>query len=264
MHDRRIRSATIGLPLVLLIGLLMGARSSTVDPDLSRKEDSVSERETVVLLHGLGRSARNMLILKWRLQARGYRVCNVDYDTRVRVLDEAVGVVAQAVADCVRPHSRIHFVTHSLGGIVLRGLLAHHEFPLAGRAVMLAPPNSGSEIADHFRGIRVVETVLGPLASQLGTRPGDLPSRLPSPSIPFGVIAGNQWINPAGPIWLPPAHDGTVSIESTRLAGMDDHLVLPYSHTFIMNPSVVANQIDHFLRDGRFFRVGDTSTSEAR
>jgi hypothetical protein len=74
----------------------------------------------------------------------------------------------------------------------------------------------------------VARAVLGPLAGQLGTRPGDLPSRLPSPSIPFGVIAGNQWINPAGLLWLPSPHDGTVSVESTRLEGMDDHLVVPY------------------------------------
>jgi len=92
-----------------------------------------------------------------------------------------------------------------------------------------------------------VNRVRGPLAAQLGTRPEDFPQKLPRPSILFGVIAGDQWINPAGPIWLPPPHDGTVSVESTRLAGMEDHLVPPYTHTFIMNPAVVANQIDHFF-----------------
>lgn len=229
----------------------------------SEETEAVKNAETVVLLHGLGRSARNMLILKWRLQARGYHVCNVDYDTRVQSLESAIDAVYESLGECVSPDSRVHFVTHSLGGIVLRGLLARHEIPLAGRAVMLAPPNSGSEIADHFRGIRVAKAVLGPLAGQLGTRDEDLPRRLPSPSIPFGVIAGDQWINPVGPLWLPSPHDGTVSVESTKLAGMEDHLVLPYTHTFIMNPAVVANQIDHFLRDGRFRRSTDARSSDA-
>ena len=108
-----------------------------------------------------------MLILKWRLQARGYRVCNVDYETRVDVLDRAIDAVERELAERVPSDSRVHFVTHSLGGIVLRGLLARRTLPHAGRALMLAPPNSGSEIADHFRGIRIVNRVRGPLAVQL-------------------------------------------------------------------------------------------------
>jgi triacylglycerol lipase len=242
--------------LALLVGLSIAAWSPSL---ATAREDAeaVDRADSVVLLHGLGRSARNMLILKWRLQARGYHVCNVDYDTQVRVLDQAIDEVYEMLGECVLPDSRVHFVTHSLGGIVLRGLLARHDIPLAGRAVMLAPPNSGSEIADHFREIQIASAVLGPLAEQLGTREEDLPRRLPSPSIPFGVIAGDQWINPAGPIWLSSPHDGTVSVESTKLSGMDDHLVLPYTHTFIMNPAVVADQIDHFLRDGRFRRSAD-------
>ena len=97
MHDGRMRSDRFGLPLVLLIGLLMGARTSPVDPDLSRKEESVSERETVVFLPGLGRSARNMLILKSRLQAPDYRVFNIIYETRLSDLDGAALDVSHAV-----------------------------------------------------------------------------------------------------------------------------------------------------------------------
>lgn len=253
MKEISARVARAGI--AVMVGLSLGA---WIPSSAAAKEaETVSSAETVVLLHGLGRSARNMLILKWRLQARGYHVCNVDYDTRVKALSQAIDVVHETLGKCVLPKSRVHFVTHSLGGIVLRGLLARHTIPLAGRAVMLAPPNSGSEIADRFRDIPIAGAVLGPLAGQLGTRDEDLPRKLPSPSIPFGVIAGDQWINPAGPLWLPAPHDGTVSVESTRLAGMDDHLVLPYTHTFIMNPAIVANQIDHFLRDGRFLRSID-------
>ena len=233
---------------------------SSATNNQNQSAPTFSGPQTVVLLHGLGRSARNMLILKWRLQARGYDVCNVDYKTRVRSIDEAVDSVLRTLDDCVMPGATIHFVTHSLGGLVLRRLLSRQTFPLAGRAVMLAPPNSGSEIADHFKSLPVAKAVLGPLAAKLGTGPDDLPSQLPIPSIPFAVIAGDQWINPAGPIWLPSPHDGTVSVESTRLSGMDDHLVLPYTHTFIMHPAVVADQIDSFLRVGHFDRSADAAS----
>jgi len=215
---------------------------------------------TIVLLHGLGRSARNMLILKWRLQGRGYRVCNIDYDTRVASIEAVADAVHASLESCETESAPLHFVTHSLGGLVLRALLARRAVPGAGRAVMLAPPNAGSEIADRFRGHFWTRSILGPLVDQLGTRAEDLPSRLPVPSIPFGVIAGDQWINPAGHLWLPAPHDGTVSVASTRLVGMTDHIVLPYTHTFIMNPAHVADQIGAFLQRGRFLHRGASAT----
>jgi hypothetical protein len=90
------------------------------------------------------------------------------------------------------------------------------------------------------------------MAPQLGTGPNDLPARLPLPDCEVGVIAGNQWINPVGAMVLQPPHDGTVSVEKTYLTGMKDHLVVPHTHTFIMNSNQVAHQIIHFLRYGRF------------
>ena len=209
---------------------------------------------TVVLLHGLARGARHMRILEWRLAARGYRVCNLDYDTRVADFDHALDAVRRSLLACVPSSGRIDFVTHSLGGLVLRGLLDRHPEPRAGRAVLLAPPNGGSEIADRLASVPLLARVIGPLAGHLGTGAQDLPRRLPGLPIPVGVIAGSRWINHAGPLWLPTPHDGTVSVESTRLAGMSDHLVLPYTHTFIMNPAEVADQVDAFLRRGRFER----------
>lgn len=229
-------------------------------PAEARQDQRTSERAkvhapaTVVLLHGLGRSARNMLVMKWRLEARGYRVCNVGYDTRVPTLEDAINEVSEAIEGCASTGERVDFVTHSLGGLVLRGLLDRHPRANLGRAVMIAPPNAGSEIADRLRTLAPLDRVMGPLSIQLGTRKADLPQRLPIPGIPFGVIAGNQWVNPAGPLWLPAPHDGTVSVASTRLRGMRDHIVLPYTHTFIVNAGPVADQIDLFLRHERFER----------
>lgn len=224
-------------------------------PALSERGQAGGARPgTVVLLHGLGRSESNMRILEWRLEARGHRVCNVGYDTRVATIEDAAEEAAAAIAACGPGAGAgpVHFATHSLGGLVLRALLPRHPEFGGGRAVMIAPPNQGSEIADRLRELGWLAPVLGPLAVQLGTRPQDLPKRLPVPEIAFGVIAGDDWINPAGPLWLPSPHDGTVSVESTRLEGMRDHLVLPYTHTFIVAAEPVAARVDSFLRYGRF------------
>ena len=233
-----------------MAGLALGLGGDAAE---TRAGAAAAEADRVVLLHGLGRTRNNMLILEWRLERLGHHVCNVGYDTRVRDIRDAVASVRRSIEACGRgPEGRLHFVTHSLGGLVLRALLADSPPPRLGRAVMLAPPNQGSEIADRLRALGWLEPVLGPLAPQLGTGPHDLPRRLPAPDLPFGVIAGDAWINPAGPLWLPAPHDGTVSVESTRLRGMRDHIVLPHSHTFIVAAASVADQVDRFLRDGAF------------
>ena len=223
------------------------------EPSQDPSRDGFDGAGNVVLLHGLARGARNMWVLEWRLESRGHRVCNIGYDTRVERIDEAIDEVHDGILDCGFQGGPVHFVTHSLGGLVLRGLLGRqHLIPELGRAVMLAPPNQGSEIADRLRGLGQMGVLMGPLSTQLGTRKEDLPRSLPIPTIPVGIIAGSRWINPVGPFFLPSPHDGTVSVASTHLSGMRDHIVLPYTHSFIMNATPVAHQVDTFLRSEQF------------
>ena len=209
--------------------------------------------DSVVLLHGLGRGPWAMKLLEIRLADAGYRVHNLDYPRRARSMDEMVAEVHREFGECCSQDAgKVHFVTHSLGGLVLRAYLADHRPHNLGRVVMLAPPNGGSEIVDRFGGSGLFRVIFGPIAPQLGTGQDDLPARLPVPDCEVGVIAGDHWINPVGAVVLPPPHDGTVSVERTRLAGMRDHLVVPHTHTFIMNSSQVAREVIHFLRYGEF------------
>jgi pimeloyl-ACP methyl ester carboxylesterase len=203
-----------------------------------------------------------MKLLEGRLADSGYRVHNLAYPRRADAIEEIVAEVHRKFIDCCSHGTgEIHFVTHSLGGLVLRAYLAKHRPRNLGRAVMLAPPNGGSEIVDRFRGWGLFRTILGPMAPQLGTGPDDLPARLPVLDCEVGVIAGNHWINPLGPMVLPAPHDGTVSVNRTHLAGMKDHLVVPHTHTFIMNSKQVARQVIHFLRHGKFERHGEDERS---
>ncbi len=198
-----------------------------------------------------------MRLLEWRLANAGYRVHNLAYPRRADSIETIVAEVHRLLSDyCLHDTDEVHFVTHSLGGLVLRAYLAKHRPRNLGRAVMLAPPNGGSEIVDRFRGWSLFCSVLGPIAPQLGTGSDDLPARLPIPDCEFGVIAGNHWINPVGPMILPSPHDGTVSVYRTHLSGMKDHLIVPYTHTFIMNSKQVARQVIYFLGNGKFERHG--------
>jgi alpha-beta hydrolase superfamily lysophospholipase len=209
-------------------------------------------REAVVLLHGLGRSDRAMRSLAGRLAAAGFEVRNLRYGSLTRDPGELSADLDAMLAECCAAAQRVHFVTHSLGGVVLRAYLAEHALPNRGRVVMLAPPNRGSELGDVVARWRLLRAAAGPTGRQLGTAPDSLPNRLPPADFELGVVAGTRSWNPLGSWLIRDADDGMVSVASTRLAGMVDFITLPVSHTAMLRSERAAVQAAHFLRYGRF------------
>lgn len=240
-----------GRRLALLLTLLTIVASGAV-----RAQIEVRRHECVVLLHGLFRSAMAMKPLEWYLEERGYLVVNESYPSLSRPIEElaemAVGDGARACGD--QGVERIHFVTHSLGGILVRQYTGNHEVHGLERVVMLGPPNQGSQLADYLSSL----TFLGPLEpralQQLGTGAKSVPLRLGPVEFELGVVAGtfrNSTLLPGFPDTL---SDGTVAVEETIVPGMVDLLQMPVSHTFmIWNPEVM-EQVAHFLEHGAFQR----------
>ncbi len=234
--------------LLLMFGLALGARASAAAP-VSANPD------TVVLLHGLGRSTWSMKRIEWSLQEAGYTVVNLDYPSREFSIETLAESHLRPKLDALvlKPGGRVHFVTHSMGGIVLRCYLRDHPLPSLGRIVMLGPPNSGSEIADHLKSTWYYRTINGPAGQQLGT--DGLPGKLgPAPG-ETGIIAGDVSLNPFFSSWMPGPSDGKVSVARARLDGMADFLTVPYSHTWLMWREPVIDQVLEFLRTGRFKRA---------
>ncbi len=186
------------------------------------------------------------------LQRQGYDVVNLDYPSRhhdiTTLADIAVG---QGLAACQQA-TQVHFVTHSLGGILLRQYLAQHEIPGLGRTVMLAPPNQGSEVVDTLRDAPGYRWLNGPAGLQLGTGRDDGPRGLGPVGFEVGVIAGTRSINLLLSTLLPDPDDGKVSVASAKVEGMADFVTVPYTHPLIMRAPKVHKLIVNFLAHGRF------------
>lgn len=248
--------------LMLCVPALLLAAEPAVDsvqpasPSTAENTSQTAASNTgpsVVLLHGLARSAGSMKKMAAALAAEGYYVCNIGYpSTQFPVATLAADHVLPAIEACVGKDnsSAVNFVTHSLGGIIVRQLRATGAPINFGRVVMLGPPNAGSEVVDTLGGWSAFQWFNGPAGNELGT--DALPGALGPTNLEVGIIAGRHSINFILSRLIPGPDDGKVAIEHTKLAGMRDFIVLPVSHPFLMKDRDVIAQTLSFLREGRF------------
>ena len=217
--------------------------------------------ECVVLLHGLMRSSMSMNKMQRELDEAGFMTANIDYPSRDHTIEELAdtavpdGLAACREFDDVR---RIHFVTHSLGGILVRQYLSEQTIDDLGRVVMLGPPNQGSAAADDMLGVPGFDWLNGPAGRQLGKGEDSLPLRLGPANFELGVIAGNRTIDPITSAVLDNPDDGRVSVEDTKLEGMTDFIVVDHSHAFMMRMRKPIELTVAFLRNGSFTAVEES------
>jgi len=254
MRSLRARRAAPRALTRVGLAVLVVAGSAPVGADPRR--DLAAERPRVVLMHGLARGAGSMAPLGAFLERNGFQVRNLDYASTEHAPEALVAQLRAEVARCCGDGAApLHFVTHSLGGIVVRAYLEREKPPRLGRVVQIAPPNKGSEIVDALGDHALFEAALGETAVRLGTDADSFPNSIGAPDYELGVIAGSSSINPLGSALLSGPNDGAVTIESARLEGASDFLVVDANHTFIMQDDQVMEQVLHFLREGRFRRI---------
>lgn len=214
----------------------------------------LSAKDAVILLHGLARSSASMKQMERSLKKAGFVTENVSYPSRsapiAELAEEAIGTALKSAQ--LRTCPKIHFVTHSLGGILVRSYFSNHQSPRLGRVVMLAPPNQGSEVIDKIGRWKVTKLISGPAGSELSTAASSTPNQLGTITFECGVLAGDRSINWINSLMIPGKDDGKVSIVRSKAPGLKDHRVLRTSHPFIMRNREAILETRHFLLNGSF------------
>ncbi|WP_269542951.1 esterase/lipase family protein [Cerasicoccus fimbriatus] len=210
--------------------------------------------ETVVLLDGIGPKFRHLDKMINTLAAPKRRVLLIDYPSTRNTIealvdDELAPAIAGAGIDADQP---LHFVTFSMGGIMARQYLKHHQPDNLHRVVHIAPPNHGSEVADWLKKVPLFRSRFGKAGQQLVTDASSLPNRIGPANYEAGVIAGCKSLDPWFAWMFNGPHDGKVSVESARLDGMRDFAIVPSNHYLIMNHPKTLELTHRFLAEGNF------------
>ena len=211
--------------------------------------------DCVVLLHGLARTSGSMDKMQQALIEAGFETANISYPSREKGIAELANIAIPAGLEACRARDdieRIHFVTHSLGGILLRQYLAQNDIAELGRVVMLGPPNQGSEAVASLGGVPGFDWLNGPAGRQLGKGDNSVPLQLGPADFELGIIAGNRTIDPITSSVLENPDDGRVSVADTQLDGMDDFVVVEHSHAFMMRMREPIELTIRFLQTGSF------------
>ena len=244
-----LMKANYYIVLTIFFSVLLGCTATVAEWDSIK--DEVGNKEIIVLLHGLGRGNIAMWKLASRLEDAGYYVQRVGYSSLTQTPDQILEDVSEQINKCcVGQKQTVHFVGHSLGGLLIRAYLQDNKVSNLGRVVLMGTPNQGNEIVEKYRDSWWMQFA-GPTALALGTEEGSFPNTLKDPYYPVGVIAGET--DGDNDEYLPGKDDGLVSVESTKLKnGMTDFIIIETGHSMMRYNEDVAKQTISFLQSGRF------------
>ncbi len=205
----------------------------------------------IIYLHGIGRSSRSLSAIKKAMPTEGHVHIPFEYPSTRVSIERASGYL-NSVIESLRDVSRISFVVHSMGGLVVRRYLKDHRDHRIHRMVMMGTPNNGAELADMLKGNFLFRTIYGPAGQELVTEADGTIKSLPTPDFEFGIVAGGKGDDKGFNRLLPGDNDGTVTIASARLVGAADFLQVPKIHSFLMTDATVIAAVRHFLEHGCF------------
>lgn len=214
-------------------------------------------QQKLVLLHGIWRTSKSMVFIARYLRRQGYAVLNLTYPSTTLPLEALVEEIHPKIV-AFSAGTEVHFIGHSMGGLLIRAYLTRYRPATLGKVVMLGTPNHGSEVADFLKDWRLFRHVFGPAGQQLITNQAAIAPLFGPVDYPLGIIAGDRSLDVVCRHIIGKPSDGKVSVESTKLDGMADHCVVSTSHLMLTYSHRVNQLIAQFLKEGRFRASGDS------
>lgn len=242
--------------LLCIVLSVVGCTSRTQTlTDVEHKLTIKQRQETVVLLHGMWRDAEAMDPAAHFLSQQGYHTVNLSYPSTEKPIEVLVSdYLHPAVEKLQRKQTgKIHFVTHSMGGILVRYYLENYHIPELGRVVMLSPPNKGSQLSNIVLELDWFDLLISPATRQLATHDHSWVNRLQAVKFDLGIISGNYNPNYLTSWLLPGEDDGVVTVENTQVKGMQDFLVVSEEHFELRKHKQVLQQVAYYLHHGHFY-----------
>lgn len=217
----------------------------------------------VIALHGILRSSKSWDALKRHLEPDGYQFVAVDYPSTQRSIEQFADQLQTVIAS-LNGIEKIHFVVHSMGGLVVRRWCQTYSDPRIGRLVMIGTPNAGAEIATMLQKNLLFQAIFGPAGQELVAAPDNFIEKLPTPPFEFGVIMGSRGTSDGYNPLIPGDDDGVVTVRSARLPGAVDSLAVRCLHSFqCWNPEVM-DATRRFLKSGAFRESGQREPVDGR
>jgi pimeloyl-ACP methyl ester carboxylesterase len=236
--------------ILMLMTVLFAAAAVPIYAEVDGNDHS---RELVVLVHGFGRTGYNMGFLKNYFVEQGYAVWAPTLPTAFRSVDACAGILAKKLADrdSIEAYERVHFVGHSMGGLIIRRYLADHDLPNMGKCVLIGSPNGGTPLGAIARKWLPPLTWISPAYQSF--QPGGVPITHPmhNPPPDFGAIAGDGGGLLLGRL-IDTVNDGRVPVDSVPFPGMTAFILLHYHHDEIHHKKETADLIARFLETGLF------------
>jgi len=210
--------------------------------------------KAVIELHGITKSSKTYYAMQPALEKAGYMVVPFDYPSTRIDIPQAAGYLNRVIQS-LDGIEQVDLVAHSMGGLVVRAWFQNHDDPRIKRLVMLGTPNRGAELADMLKKVAAYRLIMGPAGQQLVTGDDGAIARLPVPPCEFGIIAGGRGTEGYNPL-VRGDNDLIVSVESARLGGAADFLLVRAMHALMLsNPEAIEATV-RFLEKGRFRKDG--------
>ncbi len=212
--------------------------------------------DKILLIHGLAENSRWMSFFELSLRAAGYDAAAIDYPSTSYSMEELMEQHIKPFIDTHKDAESLHFVTHSMGGILLHHFLSKYNLPNRGRVVMLTPGFNGSPTITVLSHFPWFENILGQAGMQSADNEYCFSRNLPPvEDYEVGIVAGNLALDPISWFAIEAPNDGKTSIEGTKIDGMKDHIVLPVSHDTVLASPIALYQTLYFLEHGYFAQV---------